>query len=101
MLDKASCLPDLLRRIEALPAGHCLDLRTYKRNRSVLFRRLGPDRWLVVRRGFGDERFECGPDKLKKQLRRLLKAEFPRSTKIRVYALGPCDADAPEPRKTL
>ena len=101
MIDKATAIPAILRRLEKLPQGHAIDLRTYKRNRSVVIARTGPDEFDVAESGFHEERFRVSADGLKKLLRLLLKREFPRSTKIRVYDLGPGGADAPMARKIL
>jgi hypothetical protein len=102
MLDKATALPALLRRLEKLPAGHALDLRTYKRNRSVLIRRTGEDEFSVAEDGFHKEDFRVPLSGLKKLLKTLLKREFPRSAKIRVYDLGAaCGKTLPTGRKVI
>jgi len=101
MIDKATAIPALLRRLDKLPEGHALDLRTYKRNRSVVIARVGQDAYELLETGFHEERFRCTGDELRRLLKLLLKREFPRSTKIRVYDLGPAGADAPVRRKTL
>jgi hypothetical protein len=102
MLDKATALPALLRKLEKLPRGHALDLRTYKRNRSVLVRRTGEDEFAVAEDGFHQEDFRVPFSDLKKLLKTLLKREFPRSAKIRVYDLGAADgADLPTGRKVI
>ena len=102
MLDKATALPALLRRLDKLPRGHALDLRTYKRNRSVLIRRVGADAFDVIEDGFQREDFRVPFSGLKKLLKTLLKREFPRSTKIRVYDLGAASGQAlPTGRKVI
>ncbi|EGB14837.1 hypothetical protein DND132_1630 [Pseudodesulfovibrio mercurii] len=102
MLDKATALPVLLRRLDTLPVGHALDLRTYKRNRSVLVRRAGADRYDVTEDGFRRETFRVPAADLKKLLKTLLKREFPRSTKLRVYDLGAAEGDdLPTGRKVI
>ena len=101
MIDKATAVPVLLARLDKLAPGHCLEIRTYKRNRLVRFQRLDQDAFLVIRDGFEQDRFRIAPDKLKKALRTLLKQEFPRSAKIRVFDLGPCDPDQSRNMKKL
>ena len=91
MIDKQTAIPALLDKLAKLAPGHCLEIRTYKRNRSVCFQRLDADNFLVVRDGFGQDRFESPESKLRKVLKVMMKQEFPRSTKVRVYDLGPCD----------
>ncbi len=89
MIDKSSAIPVLLERLENLPKGHYLDVRTYKRNRFLLLVKSDENDFLIIENGYFQERFEHVPGKkLKKLLKTLLKKEFPRSTKIRVYNMG-------------
>ncbi len=92
MIDKSSSVSTILDRLDKLPLGHCLEIRTYKRNRRVLFHRAEKDAWNVLQDGFAKDLFEnVALEKMRKLLQNLLRKEFPRSTKIRLYALGPCD----------
>ncbi|MBI9079499.1 MAG: hypothetical protein JEY79_07140 [Pseudodesulfovibrio sp.] len=93
MINKATALETVLRKLEKLPVGHALDLRTYKRNRSILIKRISINEFDVVEKGFFEERFLTPFDKMKKLLKVLFKKEFPRSTKIRIYDLGPTETD--------
>ena len=68
--------------------GHYLDLRTYKRNRSVIIVKQGKDDVLVIEKGYYQERFQLKQEKLNKLLKTLLRKEFPRSNKIRLYIMG-------------
>ncbi len=104
MIAKTSAVPTILERLDKLPLGHCLEIRTYKRNRRVLFHRVGENAWDVLQDGFGKDLFEdVALEKMRKLLQTLLRKEFPRSTKIRLYVLGPCDpkANSPLERKVL
>ena len=103
MIDRVTAVSAVLRRLEKLPDGHCLDLRTYKRNRSVLLVRRAADDYLVVQDGYDRARYETDLAGLPRLLKTLLKKEFPRSTKIRLYDLGPYAGGESErvPRKTL
>ncbi|MCJ2164887.1 MULTISPECIES: hypothetical protein [unclassified Pseudodesulfovibrio] len=101
MIDKATALETVLRRLDKLPMGHAMDMRTYKRNRSVLIRRTGPDAFEVTESGFHEERFLIPLSRMKKLLKGLLKKEFPRSTKIRLYDLGETGPDEHVERKKI
>ncbi|WP_419786902.1 hypothetical protein [Pseudodesulfovibrio sp.] len=101
MIDKATAIPAILRRLDKLPVGHAIDLRTYKRNRSVVIARVGADAFELLETGFHQERITSTAAELRRWLKLLLKREFPRSTKIRVYDLGPSGAESPIKRKTL
>ncbi|HDQ41742.1 MAG TPA: hypothetical protein ENN39_12060 [Desulfonatronum sp.] len=104
MIDKSSAIQTLLERLEKLPSGHCLEIRTYKRNRRIMFRRDAQATWSILQEGFEHRLHQGVPrDKLRKLLQSLLRKEFPRSSKIRVYVLGPVflEQDAKLERKIL
>jgi hypothetical protein len=88
MLDKSTAIPTIIEQLHKLPPGHAIDLRTFKRNRSVLIVKAGAGRYAFQEDGFLQETFEVPEDKLKKTLKTLFKKEFPRSNKIRLYKLG-------------
>lgn len=87
MLDISAAIPNILQRLDKIPVGQGLDLRTYKRNRSVIVMKTGEEVFEIIENGFYQERFRVRKDKLKKTLKSLFKKEFPRSNKIRVYQL--------------
>jgi hypothetical protein len=91
MLDKASLIPNLLAKLEKLPSGEAIDLRTYKRNRSILIIKKTIDTYVIVENGFYQDRMRIPSSQLKKTLKTLVKREFPRSNKVRVYHLGSWD----------
>ena len=57
MIDKTTLVDTVFERLKTLPVSYCLDLRTYKRNRSVMIAKLAEDDLLVVESGFFKERF--------------------------------------------
>jgi len=99
MIDKTAAIRTVRERLNKLPVGHYLDLRTYKRDRSVIIVKLEDDNFLVVENGFYQERFEVGSRSLKGLLRTLLKKEFPRSNKVRLYSMGEYDREEVALRK--
>lgn len=96
MLEVTALIPAVLAKLDKLPRGHALDLRTYKRNRSVIIRREDDENFLFVENGFYQEHFTVSKDKVKKTLQKMLKKEFPRSRKVRVYDLGAWDEETDE-----
>jgi len=84
MLEKTAVIRTVLERLSKLEVGHYLDLRTYKRNRSVLIVKRDAEDFLVVEDGFARDSFEVSSDRLKGLLKTLLKKEFPRSNKVRL-----------------
>jgi hypothetical protein len=101
MIDKATAIPTIMNKLKKLPVGHAIDLRTFKRNRSVVIARVDEDKFDVVQKGFGEDRFLIPLSKMKKLLKTLLKKEFPRSTKMRLYDLGKSAADVHIQRKKI
>lgn len=91
MIDKTNIISTVEERLSSIPVGHCIDIRTYKRNRSVLFIKKGRDKIRIIEDGFYQEEFEINFNKLRKALKTLLKKEFPRSNKIRLYNMGKFD----------
>lgn len=93
MIDKTTIIPLVLKRLKQLPKNHYLDLRTYKRNRSVIIVKKDENRFLILENGFSQDEFEVDITKLPRTLKTLLKKEFPRSHKIRLYAMGEYNQD--------
>ena len=87
MIDKTKIIETVCRKLEKLPRGHYLELQTYKRNRSLIVAKMDEEDLLVLENGYFKERFRVSRQKLKKLLKILLKKEFPRSQKIRLYVM--------------
>lgn len=88
MIDKSKIIETVCERLRKLPVGHYLDLRSYKRNRSVIIAKMGEDDLLIIENGYFKERFRLQLGKLKKSLKTLVRKEFPTSRKIRLYEMG-------------
>jgi hypothetical protein len=88
MIDKTNIIEAVMARLKNIPVGHYIDLRTYKRNRSVMVIKNTEDDMLVIEEGYSKEQFRVKSEKLKKLLAALLRKEFPRSRKIRLYSMG-------------
>ncbi len=68
------------------PAG--IEILSYKRNRGVVVLKLDDGRFLVRERGYNNEEFHSNHSDLAKYLKSILKREFPRSRKLRLYRLA-------------
>lgn len=90
MIDKTNIIDTVCEKLTKMHAGECLDLRTYKRNRSVLVVKENEEAVTIVEDGFYKERFKVSKEKIRKTLKSILRKEFPRSRKIRIYSLGSC-----------
>lgn len=88
MIDKNTFIKVLIERAKKLPVGHYLDIRSYKRNRTVFVVKKDHDSFLVIEDGFFKEEFRVNLAKLKKLFKVILRKEFPRSHKVRLYTMG-------------
>jgi hypothetical protein len=88
MIDKDKIVKTVLEKLKKLPVDHYLDMRTYKRNRSLVIVKKSEDDFLIIEDGYFRENYQVQSDKLKKTLTTLLKKEFTRSHKVRLYVMG-------------
>lgn len=99
MIDKTALLPTILERLQTLPPDHYLDIRSYKRNRSILIVKRGENDFDVLENGFEQAAFQESQASIRKLLKVLLKKEFPRSRKVRLYTMGVYAPDAVQANK--
>jgi hypothetical protein len=101
VIDKHHLIGELVKRLAALPVGDCLDVRSFKRDRSLLLARTGEAAYEIHEDGF-TARHHCVPaDELKKRLKAIVAHEFPRSHKLRLYNLGAFGADTAALRRKV
>lgn len=91
MLDIQTLIPSLLKRVAKLETGDYLEVCSYKRDRCLRLIRLDGVQIRVEEDGFEQHGFELPEGELKRLLKTLVKREFPRSNKVRVYEMGPWD----------
>lgn len=77
----------VLQKLAKLSPPQGLELLSYKRNRSVAVMVLDDQTFLVRERGYREEEQVIDKAGLAKHLRTLIKFEFPRSRKVRLYQL--------------
>ncbi len=83
MLDKGAAVQDTIRIVQKLEVGDSLELLSWKGDRSLLLQVMGDEELLIREQGFVVDEFSVPLRKLKKNLKTLIKREFPRSHKIR------------------
>ena len=91
MLEKSNLLTNIGRDLSTLELGECLDIRSYKRNRSIVICREKNNEFLLIENGFDLLEFKGDKSYILKQLKRAIKREFPRSNKVRIYRDGITD----------
>ena len=99
MIEKGNVIAAVLARLKKLSVGEHLDVRSYKRDRSVLIIRHDSSTVRILERGFFEEEHMVEAVQLKKTLKLIVKREFPRSNKLRLYDMGPYEAFAATPRR--
>ena len=80
-----SVLRNLLQKLDKLNPPQGIELLSYKRNRSIAVLLLDDGRILVRERGYRDAEQVVKKAGLSKHLKALIKYEFPRSRKVRLY----------------
>lgn len=82
-----SVIRNLLQKLKKLNPPQGIELLSYKRNRSVSVLLLEDGGYLVRERGYREEEQVIDKKGLQKHLKTLIKYEFPRSRKIRIYQI--------------
>ena len=91
-----SVIRTLLPKLEKLSPPQGIELLSYKRNRSIAVLLLGDNTFLERGRGYREEEQVVEKKGLHKYLKSLIKYEFPRSRKIRLYQINtPKDLEKP------
>jgi len=91
-----SVIRTLLPKLEKLSPPQGIELLSFKRNRSIAVLFLGENTFLVRERGYREEEQIVEKNGLQKHLKSLIKYEFPRSRKIRLYQINtPKDLEKP------
>ena len=80
-----SALRNLLQKLEKLQPPQGIELLSYKRNRSIAVLLLEDEKFLVRERGYREEEQVVNKALLSKHIKSLIKYEFPRSRKVRMY----------------
>ena len=82
-----SVVRNLLQKLEKLSPPQGIELLSYKRNRSIAVLLRADSTFLVRERGYREEEQVIEKSGLQKHLKSLIKYEFPRSRKIRMYQI--------------
>ncbi len=87
LLNIESVLVKALRMLSRSPPGKGLEILSYKRNRGVSILRISDTRYRILERGYKQADLEITEKQLSRLLKTVIKREFPRSRKLRVYHL--------------
>ncbi len=75
------------QQLRKMRPGQCIEILSYKRNRGVSVTLLEDGRLHVRERGYEEQEWEIEPSGFSRLLKSIMKREFPRSRKVRVYRL--------------
>ena len=80
-----SVIRSLIQKLEKLNPPQGIELLSYKRNRSIAVLLLPDNTFLVREQGYREAEQVVDQAGLQKHLKSLIKYEFPRSRKVRMY----------------
>lgn len=88
MIPIENFIEDAFKKLKNMEPLNCLDIRTYKRDRSIIIEKL-EDGYNLYENGFEKKEFKnLSKIELKKLLKVIQKKEFPRSNIVRFYVLN-------------
>ncbi len=84
LVNIATILADSKRALKKIAAPGGIELLSYKRNRGIAVIKRSDDLLELREHGYQDQNLEIHPDRLLKELKTMIKREFPRSRKVRL-----------------
>ncbi|MCT4535996.1 hypothetical protein [Halodesulfovibrio sp.] len=88
MIDINRTIPTVLARVKSLQKGNAIRIATFKKDRHITIRRVNNTVLRIIRHGFTNDEYELEEAKLKKEMKTLLKQEFPRSNKVHLTSVS-------------
>lgn len=95
-----SVLKKITTTLAKLESKQGMEILSYKRNRGIGILKLDNATIRVREHGYQEEDLEIALDGLPKLLKSMIKREFPRSRKVRLYQIADPD-ELGQPRKKL
>ncbi len=83
-----SALRKVLNSLKKAQEGSGLEMLSYKRNRGITVLKESPDSFVLRERGYENREISCTSKELQRHLKAMMKREFPRSRKVRIYMLA-------------
>ena len=87
LINIQSAIKRVQQIVRQLDPPQGVEILTYKRNRGVTIIKIDDETLSVQERGYAENNFQVSIDELAKLLKAIVKREFPRSRKVRVYQL--------------
>ena len=87
LINIKSAIKRVQQIVDKLDPPQGVEILTYKRNRGITIIKIDDDTLSIQERGYEENTFQVARGDLAKQLKAIVKREFPRSRKVRVYQL--------------
>jgi len=87
LINIQSAIKRVQQIVRQLDPPQGVEILTYKRDRGVTIIKIDAETLSVQERGYAENNFQVSIDGLAKLLKSIIKREFPRSRKVRVYQL--------------
>jgi hypothetical protein len=87
LINIKSAIKRVQQIVDKLDPPQGVEILTYKRNRGITIIKIDDDTLSIQERGYEEHTFQVARGDLAKQLKAIVKREFPRSRKVRVYQL--------------
>jgi len=87
LVNLESALRKTLNALKKAEKGTGFEILSYKRNRGISIIKESEEMFWLRERGYLYQEFQCSARELQKHLKSMMKREFPRSRKVRVYFL--------------
>jgi hypothetical protein len=87
LINIKSAIKRVRQMVDKLEPPQGVEILTYKRNRGITIIKIDHETLSIQERGYEENTFQVTKDGLAKQLKSIIKREFPRSRKLRVYQL--------------
>ena len=81
----------IIMMLKKMESKRGVEILSYKRNRGVVILRLSEAEFFVRQRGYEEAEYIVSFEGLTKILKSILKQEFPRSRKVRIYIINRVD----------
>ncbi len=99
LINKSAILSYTLRELQKIPLLSSVGLFSYKRNRRVFLHKASEESYLIKVNGYVVSEKEISRKNVEKELRTIIKREFPRSRKIRFYRFSDSQFDETDYQK--
>lgn len=84
LVNIATLIADCLRTLKKMQPPGGIELLSYKRNRGIAILKKENQLLEIREHGYEEQVLELTPEKLEKELKTMIKREFPRSRKVRL-----------------